>query len=267
MFQNENTLASEIELNHKIIGEGSPVVLLHGLFGMLDNLQLLAKGLSEEDYMVFLVDQRDHGRSPHTDHFDYPTLATDLKHFMDSQWLHQTILIGHSMGGKTALQFVHDYPGIVTKLVIIDIGIKKYPGGHEKIIEALKSVPLQKMTSRDDVFEWLNDKIDDKGTVHFLMKNLSRNKSDMGFEWKFNLSLLSAQYQNILKEIDITEALDTEVLFIRGEHSQYILDEDITILKKKFPNASFVTIANAGHWVHADNPKSLLDEINTFLKT
>src|SRR5690606_14002652 len=163
--------------------------------------------------------------------------------------------------------FVHDYPGIVTKLIIIDIGIKRYPGGHEHIIEALQGIPLDKITSRDEVFTMLQAKINDSGVVHFLMKNLSRNKSDMGFEWKFNLPLLSANYGHILEEIKISEPVDTDVLFIRGEQSSYITDNDVKNLQELFPSAKFTTISGAGHWVHADNPKSLLEEINTFLKT
>lgn len=259
---------SEItELNYKIIGEGPPIVILHGLFGMLDNLQLMAKGLAEKDYMVYLVDQRDHGRSPHTNHFSYPALSNDLAHFMESQWLHQTILIGHSMGGKTAMQFVVDHPGIVTKLIIIDIGIKKYPGGHEKIFEALLSVPLAEIKTREEVFSRLMQNIADEGTVLFLMKNLTRNKDTHAFEWKMNLPLLYKAYKNILAPIDFHGENDTDVLFVRGERSEYIRDEDIADIQKYWPNARFVTIPNAGHWVHADNLPGLLKEIFTFLET
>lgn len=242
-------------------------MILHGLFGMSDNLQMLGKGLAELDYMVFLLDQRDHGRSPHTTNFDYPTLANDLRDFMENQWLHQTALIGHSMGGKTALQFVAENPGIVTKLVIIDIGIKKYPGGHEAIIRALESIPLDKIKMREEVFEKLMGKINDTGTVQFLMKNLTRNKETQVFEWKFNLNLLKTQYQNILQPIAFTEPAETEVLFIKGEHSPYIEESDKINIQQWLPNARFVTIPGAGHWVHADKPKELLEEISSFLKT
>ncbi|MFZ1704245.1 MAG: alpha/beta fold hydrolase [Saprospiraceae bacterium] len=256
-----------IELNYKIIGEGNPIVILHGLFGMLDNLQLLGKKLAEKGNMVYLVDQRDHGRSSHTESFSYPLLSNDLLEFLESQWLHQTVLIGHSMGGKTALQFVIDNPGIVTKLIIVDIGIKKYPGGHEAIFDALMSIPLQNFNSRDEVFQQLLEKIPDAGTVHFLMKNLSRNKLNNLFEWKMNLPNLQKNYQNILSEIKVVEKVDTDVLFIRGQLSSYITDEDIPVLLKNFPNAKFATIPNAGHWVHADNLKDLEKEILSFLET
>lgn len=242
-------------------------MILHGLFGMSDNLQMLGKGLAEQDFMVFLVDQRDHGRSPHTSAFDYPTLANDLRNFMENQWLHQTALIGHSMGGKTALQFIAEYPGVVHKLVIIDIGIKKYPGGHEEIIQALDSIPLDKIKIREEVFDILMGKIHDTGTVQFLMKNLTRNKETQSLEWKFNLPLLKSQYQNILQPVTFSAPEETEVLFIKGELSGYIEETDKKQIQQWLPNARFVTIPEAGHWVHADKPRELLEEISSFLKT
>lgn len=260
-------MSHPITLNYKVLGEGQPVVVLHGLFGMLDNLQLFAKGLADKEYMVYLVDQRDHGRSPHTDEFSYPVLANDLLHFTESQWLHQTMLIGHSMGGKTTLQFLVDHPGIVTKAVVIDIGIKTYIGGHENIISALESIPLDKITSREEVQNLLMDKIRDLGTVLFLMKNLSRDKDTLTFEWKMNLPLLKKNYHHILSGIHIDGTIDTDILFVRGEKSNYIEDGDLPMIKQKCPNASFVTIPDAGHWVHADNLPALLDEIITFLET
>ena len=129
-------MKQDIKLNYKIIGHGEPIVVLHGLFGMLDNLQIFAKKIADQERMIYLVDQRDHVRSPHTQDFSYSLLSSDLEKFMEDNWLHQTDLIGHSMGGKTALQFVVDHPGIVKKLVIIDIGIKQYSSGHDEIFDA-----------------------------------------------------------------------------------------------------------------------------------
>jgi esterase len=260
-------MSKPIELNYKILGEGFPVVVLHGLFGMLDNLQLFGKALSESDYMVYLVDQRNHGRSPKSTDFSYHLLAEDVLHFMESHWLHRTVLIGHSMGGKTALEFVKEHPDHVTKLVIIDIGIKKYQGGHEAVLDALGSLPLKKISSREEAFQLLLETIRDEGTVHFLMKNLTRNKETHEFEWKMNLPVLIDKYENILQAIQFENPLDIDALFIRGEKSDYIKDEDIPEIKKYFPNATFKTIPNAGHWVHADNLPDLISEIISFLKT
>lgn len=260
-------MKQDIKLNYKIIGQGEPIVVLHGLFGMLDNLQIFAKKIADQERMIYLVDQRDHGRSPHTQDFSYSLLSSDLSKFMEDNWLHQTDLIGHSMGGKTALQFVVDHPGIVKKLVIIDIGIKQYSSGHDEIFDALLSIPLNIVTSREEVFNLLIEKIGDENTVHFLMKNLSRVKDGVGFEWKMNLPLLKEKYDNILAGIQVSEIQDIDVLFVRGEKSNYILDKDVMDILEFFPKAKFVTIPNAGHWVHVENLEKLVEEINDFLKT
>lgn len=255
-----------VQLNHKIIGQGEPVILLHGLFGMLDNLQLLAKSLAAQDFMVYLVDQRDHGRSPRTTAFSYEILAEDLHDFCMEHWLHQAIIIGHSMGGKTAMKFASQYPEIVKKMVIIDIGCKAYAGGHQEIFEALLSLNLQTISSREDIYQILKTKLSDEGVVQFLMKNLSRDKESGFFEWKMNLPLLHQYYPEILKEVDIPEPVDTQTLFIKGALSDYIKESDIPNIKNKFTHAEFATIEGAGHWVHADQPEQLTNTIIHFLK-
>jgi esterase len=254
-----------ISLNHKIIGQGQPIVILHGLFGTLDNWATFAKKFEDRGFMSILIDQRDHGRSPHTDHFDYPTLAEDLNDFLSDNWIHQTILIGHSMGGKTGLQFVSQYPSNVTKFVCIDIGTKQYQGGHQDIFEALFAVPLDSIQSRDEAQDILMQHIHDLGTVQFLMKNLSRRKEG-GFEWKMNLDLLNRDYQNILAEVKFDSPCDVETLFIRGANSSYILNEDIPKLQSIFTNSRIVTIPDAGHWIHVDKPNELFDEIIAFIQ-
>jgi pimeloyl-ACP methyl ester carboxylesterase len=252
------------ELNFKIIGQGDPVIILHGLFGMLDNLQSIAKKLETEGFMSFLIDQRDHGRSKHTSAFNYQLLADDLSHFMEDNWIHETMLIGHSMGGKTCLKYLSQNPSAITKCIIIDIGIKKYESGHQQVFDALFSVPINKIESRDEVEIILMEQLKNWGTVQFLMKNLSRKKSG-GFEWKMNLNLIYKEYENILDEVTFSEVCETEICFIRGADSNYITDNDIISLKPIFPNSKFVTIPKAGHWVHVDQPNELFNEIITFI--
>ncbi|HAW03095.1 MAG TPA: alpha/beta hydrolase, partial [Saprospirales bacterium] len=146
---------------------------MHGLFGMLDNWQTIAKNLSEE-YMVYVIDLRDHGKSEHTTDFNYPLLAQDIAEFLEAEWIHKSYIIGHSMGGKTALQLVKDYPELVEKLIVVDIGIKSYKGGHETILEALTSVPIDSVKTREDVDKHLFRYISEPGIRLFLMKNLTR---------------------------------------------------------------------------------------------
>ncbi len=257
---------SMVKLNHKIIGQGEPVILLHGLFGMLDNLQLLAKSLADQDFMVYLIDQRDHGKSPRTNEFSYDVLSEDLHDFCMEHWLHHTNVIGHSMGGKTAMQFAAHYPDIVKKMVIIDIGYKAYSGGHQEIFQALLNVDLRAISSRDEIYQILKAKLTNEGVVQFLMKNLTREKDSGLLEWKMNLPLLYKFYPEILKEVNIPYPVETQTLFIKGELSDYILESDLPDISIKFPHATFTTINGAGHWVHADQPELLTKKIVHFLK-
>ncbi len=215
--------------------------------------------------MTFLLDQRDHGRSPHTTHFDYPSLAEDLYHFLDSNWIHKTILIGHSMGGKTGLQFCAEHSDMVSKFVCIDIGPKEYYSGHQDVFDALNAIKINKVNSRDQVQEILMSHLLDLGTVLFLMKNLSRKKEG-GFEWKMNLPLLYRDYDNILAAIDFDQQCEVETLFIRGANSRYILDEDIPAIQASLPNSTILTIPDAGHWVHVDKPNELFEQIISFIR-
>lgn len=252
-----------MELNHKIYGQGEPLIILHGLFGMLDNWQTLAKRFAE-NYMVIAIDQRNHGRSPHLPDHSYPLMANDLKEFLESNWIYKAHILGHSMGGKTALQFAMDYPDMVDKLVSVDMGVKKYPGGHDAIFDALFSVDVEKLEKRSDAQEQLMTKIEDLGVVQFLMKNLNRKKEG-GFAWKMNLEALHKDYQKILSPIEGTE-FDGETLFVRGGASRYVLDEDWNSIQNFFPNSKLETVDGAGHWVHAVAPEELFGIVSTFLE-
>lgn len=252
-----------LELNYKTFGQGDPIIILHGMFGTLDNWQTIARQLAEE-YTVYLIDQRNHGRSPHHDDFNYPVLAEDLHHFMESHWIHHAHIIGHSMGGKTAMQFALDYSDMVDKLIVVDIAPKNYKGGHQVIFDALFSVDLEKMETRKEVDTKLAELIDEVGVRQFLMKNLTRKKEG-GFTWKMNLPVIYKNYQAILGTIENTDTFEEPTLFIRGERSKYILDEDEPLLKEFFPNAELATVAGAGHWVHAEAPKVLLEMMEEFL--
>ncbi len=252
-----------MNLNHKTFGQGEPLVILHGLFGMLDNWQTMAKRFAEK-YTVILVDQRNHGRSPHLSEHNYELLANDLKEFLEENWIYEANILGHSMGGKTAMQFAMDFPDMVEKLVVVDMGVKEYPPGHHEIFEALFSLDVSKLESRSAAQEHLVSKINDLGVVQFLMKNLSRKKEG-GFQWKMNLQALHDNYEKILSPIEGT-TYDDEVLFVRGGASHYVKDEDWGAIQQLFPNSKLVTIDGAGHWVHAVAPDALYMEVMGFLE-
>ncbi len=252
-----------MQLNYKEFGQGDPIIILHGLFGMLDNWQTIAKKLAEEN-SVYIVDQRNHGRSPHTDTHDYPSMAEDLRQFMEDNWIYKTHLIGHSMGGKTAMQFALDFPDMVDKLVVVDISPKAYPGGHHEIFEALRSLDTSKIESRLQADEHLAQSIDDKGIRLFLMKNLTRDKEG-GYKLKMNLPVLYKCYGEILAPVNGDDPFEGPTLFIRGGKSRHIEDGDEIGIKKLFPRAVIETVEDAGHWVHAEAPAALLGLVKGFL--
>jgi pimeloyl-ACP methyl ester carboxylesterase len=252
-----------LSLNYKTYGQGNPIIILHGLFGTLDNWQTIARQLSEE-YLVYLVDQRNHGRSPHTDEFDYSLLAEDLRFFMENEGMSQATIVGHSMGGKTAMQFAINYPEMVTSLVVVDIAPKAYEGGHQVIFDALLGIDLTTIESRKMADEQLQAKIPDFGVRQFLLKNLTRDKEG-GYHWKMNLPAIYKNYQNILDNILTDEPYTEASLFIRGARSGYIKEADASLIKSIFSEAEIVTIPEAGHWVHAEAPKALLSTLKNFM--
>ncbi len=251
-----------MQLNFKEFGQGEPIIILHGLFGTLDNWQTVAKRLAEK-YWVFIVDQRNHGKSPHHPDFNYEILAEDLYHFMDEKWIHQAHIIGHSMGGKTAMQFAMNYPDMVDKLIVVDIGPKGYKGGHQTIFEAMLSLNIDSLISRKEAEEHLNSYIKEKDVVQFLLKNINRKKEG-GFKWKMNLDSLYKNYESILAPIG-KKIVDVETLFINGALSNYIQEEDKPFINTIFKNSKFTTIEKAGHWVHAEQPMEMIKVIHSFL--
>ena len=253
-----------MELNFKEFGQGDPIIILHGMFGTSDNWQTLAKKLAH-DYLVYIVDLRNHGRSPHNNEFNYQVMAEDLRMFMESQWMYEARIIGHSMGGKTAMQFALNNPDMVEKLVVVDIANESYKGGHESIFKALFSLDLEKTDNRKEADAFLKNQIEDFGVRQFLLKNLTRNKSG-SYEWKMNLPVIYENYSSILGKIESDESFEGATLFVRGGLSKYITTTNFEATRELFPYAELKTIENAGHWVHAEAPNELLEMLELFLK-
>jgi esterase len=252
------------KINYKVFGEGEPVVIMHGLLGMLDNWQTFAKNLAKK-YMVCIIDLRNHGKSFHSDEMDYLLMAEDLREFMELHHMFNAHLLGHSMGGKVAMKFAFEHPDMVSKLIVADISPSKYPGGHESILEALLSVDLAKVNEREEVDNHLMDFIGDRKIVLFLMKNLSRVKEG-GFRWKANLDAISNNYENILDEINSSDAYEAPTLFIKGERSNYLNEKYSQPIRDLFPGATVKEIPGAGHWVHSDDPETTLKYVEEFLE-
>ena len=247
-----------MQLNYKVFGEGDPVLILHGMFGTLDNWQTIAKKLAKH-FMVFIIDLRNHGRSPHSDEFDYAIMANDIREFMESNWIYEAYVVGHSMGGKVAMQLASENPDMVQKLVLVDIAPKAYEGNHQAIFEALFSLDLDQLESRKEADQLLQKKIDSYSVRQFILKNLSINKETEGYEWKMNLPVIHAAYQEILDKGNLSTPFENPTLFIKGAQSNYILPEEFESYKNYFPKATLETIEKAGHWVHAEKPDELLE--------
>jgi esterase len=251
-------------LNYKSFGSGPPLVVLHGLFGTLDNWQTLARQWAEL-YTVILVDLRNHGRSPHFDTMDYNLMAEDLANFLESQWIHECFLLGHSMGGKVAMQAALNYPDLVEKLVVVDIAPRGYRRGHDDVFAALRSLNPATVSDRQTADSTMSQYLADFGVRQFLLKNLARAKEG-GFRWRMNLPVIYRDYENIIGPIDLEGApYEGPSLFIRGEKSGYVRDEDWAAIEPIFPKAKLTTVRDAGHWVHADQPETLRELVTTFL--
>jgi len=250
----------------KIIGEGKPLIILHGFLGMSDNWKTLGKKFAENGFEVHLVDQRNHGRSFHSEDFNYDILADDLKNYLHEHQLSSSYILGHSMGGKTAMQFACDYPTLVEKLIVADIAPKFYPPHHQSIIDGLNSLNFDVIDSRKAADEALALEIPNWSTRQFLLKNLHWiEKGKLAF--RFNLPILSLKMGEVGENIGATNLYEGPSLFLKGDRSEYIIDADITQIKKHFPMATIETISNAGHWLHAENPTQFLDKSLRFLNT
>lgn len=243
------------------MGSGEPLIILHGLFGSSDNWQTLGKKFAEFNE-VFLVDQRNHGKSPHSDDFDYDILADDLKDFMAQHGLLRATLLGHSMGGKTVMRFAQKYPEMVEKLIVADMGIKSYPPHHQDVLRAFHAIKPGTLTSRSEAEERIAPIISDFGVRQFLLKNLYRSK-ETGYGIRANYLVLEREMDRILDPLPEGE-VEIEALFIRGLKSDYVPYEDYESIRTVFPNARFVEL-EAGHWLHAEKALEFFEAVKIFV--
>jgi esterase len=250
-------------LQSKVFGEGKPLVILHGLFGMLDNWQGLAKQFGQF-FETHIVDQRNHGKSFHAANHTYELMSADLLRYLDAKGLSKISLLGHSMGGKTAMLFASQYPERVDKLVVVDIAPKYYAPHHQEILEGLHAVESSGATSRNEADKVLSKHFSQVGIRQFLLKNLHRTNDDE-MRFKFNLSVLSNEIGNVGEALPDAAFFTGSTLFIEGQVSDYITPDDEELIEKHFPDSEITEIENAGHWVHAENPKKFFEEVSRFL--
>nr|WP_297787774.1 alpha/beta fold hydrolase [uncultured Allomuricauda sp.] len=253
-------------LHSKILGKGQPFIILHGFLGMSDNWKTLGTQYSENGFQVHLIDQRNHGKSFHSDEFNYDVLSEDVINYMNHHNIDSAYVMGHSMGGKTAMQLATSHPDRVKKLLVADIAPKYYPPHHDFIFNGLSHLDFDQISDRREADDELSKHIKDRGIRQFLLKNLYWvEKEKLGF--RFNFDVLKNRMEEIGENIFPNAIYDGPTLFLRGDLSEYIQPNDFAEIKRHFPNAEIVTIDKAGHWLHAENPKQFYEKSFKFLNS
>lgn len=253
-----------MKLHSQIIGEGKPFVILHGFLGMSDNWKSLGNKFGEAGFEMHLVDQRNHGRSFHDDEFSYEVLAEDLKSYCDEHNLEDIILLGHSMGGKTAMLFATEYPELVSKLLVADISPRFYPIHHDAILTGLNALNFDEIKSRGAADKFLSGYVSEIGIRMFLLKNLywvEKGQLDL----RINLEVLSENVSEVGEALPMHSKFEKPTLFLRGDKSEYVMPTDEKLIKQHFPLAEIETISNAGHWLHAENPAEFYSVVINFV--
>ncbi len=256
-----------MELFFREFGSGQPFIILHGLFGQSDNWVTIGKRIAE-NFHVYIVDQRNHGQSPHAPTHTFEAMSDDLAEFIETHHLKNPIILGHSMGGKTAMAFALENPTIVDKLIVVDISPRKYGERrtHTRIITEMMHIDLDKYTTRTEVENLLMDRIPEARVRMFILKNLYF-KMPKKLGWRLNLDAINNSIDALFDDIHTKGEYNNPTLFIRGGNSDYILDSDIPRIKQLFPKAQIKIIPTASHWVHADAPQEVCHLLSEFLKT
>ena len=252
-------------LNSKILGSNEKkIIILHGFLGSLDNWITFGKKLSSNGFEVHLIDQRNHGKSFHSDDFDYKLMANDLYEYLNEHSIKKTSILGHSMGGKTAMLYSLLHPDTINKLIIVDILPVNYDNNYDEIFKALLNINLKEIKSRNDFNIHLRKHFKDTNFILFLSKNLQRSGNGQ-FNYKSNIKILYKEYKNITKGFELINQFKNEVLFIKGEKSGYIDKEKLKLSEKFFPEYKLEKISNAGHWVHYENPNDFFLVCSNYL--
>ena len=254
-----------MRLHHKTYGDGDALIILHGLFGSLDNWHSISLRLGK-GFRVVAVDQRNHGHSPHCHEMDYDLMANDLSELLDELRIERAHIMGHSMGGKTAMQFALTFPGRTGSLIVVDIAPRFYPPFHNEIFHALLNLEPQRFENRKQMEDALAPSIPSLSLRQFLLKSVERGP-DGGFRWRFGLNELWRNYSNLQVEITQGRQFHGRALFIRGADSDYLVEEDRPTLRRGFPQAELKTIPKAGHLVHVENPEAFLALVERFLSS
>jgi esterase len=252
-----------MKLYYRSFGDGHPLIILHGLFGTLDNWHTIGKKLSDA-FRVYMIDQRNHGRSPHHDSHTHDDLANDIYIFMHEQSIDTAHILGHSMGGTAAMQLTAHRPEMVNSLIVVDMAPRNYTPRHDMLFKAFDAVEPPDYPRRKDIEEALKHYIPERAVRQYILKNLMRD-GENGYKWKFNLKAIRENYRSIITGPDIEGTVANPTLFIKGEKSSYISGEDVERIRQMFTNSRIETVPGAGHWVHSDAPDRFLRLVRNFL--
>jgi pimeloyl-ACP methyl ester carboxylesterase len=269
-------LDKPVQLYFRRAGKGFPIIILHGLYGNSDNWTTIARQLSAQ-YNVIVPDLRNHGRSPHHPVHTYNQIREDVIELMDTLHINKCIMLGHSMGGKTAMQIALDMPERLHKLVVVDIAPVNYSSltgfshiaiRHLNMMHTLLNTDLDSFTRREDIALHWAEHIPDADTRQFLLKNLQRK--DKGFEWRINLRALARYLPHILNGMDTFSenhpVIQVPTLFVKGENSDYLQPEMFSQIKTIFKNSQIAVIPDAGHWLHVEQPEQFMKTIQIFFE-
>lgn len=254
---------SDPVLHHTVSGQGEPLILLHGLFGMSDNLTSVARLLSGY-FTVYCLDLRNHGRSFRADSMRFEEMAADVLAFMDSHDISKAHLLGHSLGGKVAMQLALMAPERVMRLVVADIAPVAYRGNHDEVFAGLNALDLDNLVSRREAEEVLKQHIEEQGVRLFILKSLARSKAG-AFSWRLNIEGIQASYNDLRAGLDSPQPFTGPTLFIKGELSPYIQTDHREDIERLFPQARLKIIQNTGHWLHAEKPVAFNNVVKQFL--
>ncbi|MCF8233430.1 MAG: alpha/beta fold hydrolase [Bacteroidales bacterium] len=258
-----------MRLYHRHYGEGQPLIILHGLFGLSDNWVTFAKKIAHKGFEVSVPDQRNHGRSPHSDTFNYLAMTDDLMEFIEEHNIEYPVIMGHSMGGKVAMRFALENPGITKKLIVVDIAMRQYGNRHfhKKIIQSMRAVDFEKASKISDVDDQLKPNIPQKRIRQFIMKNLHYRDNRGMMDWRINFEGICDNMDELFDKVEVNNTYEKPALIIRGGDSDYVTDEDIDQIKEHFTRAEIHTIGGASHWVHAEKPEAFNSLVLDFLKS
>lgn len=249
-------------LHFKVAGEGEPLVLLHGLFGSLENLGAIARLLSAQ-FKVYSVDLPNHGRSAHRSGVGLVQMAHAVWQWMEDIGLANSAVVGHSLGGKVAMEISLAHPSQVSGLVVIDIAPVAYPPRHQDVFAGLNAIEPTQLSSRADAETLMSAHVEDGAVRSFLLKNLV--KGDTGFSWRMNLADIQREYPHLIDENRPDAAFRAPVLFLKGGESDYIRPDHHQAIVRRFPAAQFKVVAGTGHWLHAEKPELTATLIRKFL--